>query len=100
MVVCGLLAAACGGGDGAGTSAGERKALAPTLQEARGATGEVTICAGKDTSGDQRDLIDTFNERFGSEGLRAKLLEFPASADEQHNQIVQRQEARSSECDI
>jgi multiple sugar transport system substrate-binding protein len=100
MVVCGLLVAACGGGDDAGVAAREGKAAAPTLQEARGATGDVTICAGKDTSGDQRDLIDTFNEQFGSEGLQAKLLEFPASADEQHNQIVQRQEARSSECDI
>jgi multiple sugar transport system substrate-binding protein len=100
VVACGIGLSACGGGDGAPAGGGEKasRLAAPTLQSARGATGDVTVCAGKDTSGDQRDLIDGFNAR--SRGLRAKLVEFPTSADEQHNQIVQRQQARSPECDV
>jgi len=102
----GLALAACGdgGGDGggddtAGAAPAERPA-APTLEDARRAEGTVTVCAGKDTAGDQRALIDRFNERHAAQGLRAKLLEFPESADEQRTQFVQRQEARSSECDV
>ncbi len=32
--------------------------------------------------------------------MTVKLLEFPESADEQRNQFVQRQEAKSAECDV
>ena len=64
------------------------------------AKGEVTYCTGKDTSGAQKESVKLFNEEFGGQGLTAKLLEFPESADEQRNQFVQRQEAKSGECDI
>jgi multiple sugar transport system substrate-binding protein len=101
-VIAGVLAltlalVACGGDDAAPDAA---RATAPSLAEAERGRGTLTVCAGKDTAGDQRDLIDRFNRRFGSQGLRAELLEFPESADEQRNQFVQRQEARSSECDV
>jgi multiple sugar transport system substrate-binding protein len=75
-------------------------AKAPTLAASKGATGGVTFCLGKDTSGNQTAAVKDFNAKFKSAGLTAKLLEFPTSADEQRNQFVQRQEAKSSECDV
>ena len=101
-----LVLGACGGaGDDAdgGASATNSDAgppAAPALSEARTATGELTVCAGKDTAGDQKQLIERFNARYEEQGLHAELLEFPESADEQRNQFVQRQEARSPECDV
>jgi trehalose/maltose transport system substrate-binding protein len=95
-----------GGGGGASTSASQDTgvtkgvAKAPTLDQAKGATGSVTYCTGKDTSGAQTESVKLFNEKFKAQGLSAKLLEFPTSADEQRNQFVQRQEAKSGECDI
>ena len=44
-------------------------------------------------------MIDLFNEEFGT-GPEAKLVEFPASADEQRNQFIQRQQAKSGDCDV
>jgi multiple sugar transport system substrate-binding protein len=108
-----LFVAACGGDDdsgGGGGGGGAAKqeetgvtkgvAKAPTLDQAKGAKGSVTYCTGKDTSGAQTESVKLFNAKFKSQGLSAKLLEFPTSADEQRNQFVQRQEAKSGECDI
>jgi multiple sugar transport system substrate-binding protein len=108
-----LFAAACGGDDdegNGGTSAGSGAAestgategakAAPALDAAKSAKGNVTYCTGKDTSGAQKESVKLFNEKFASQGLKAKLLEFPESADEQRNQFIQRQEAKSGECDI
>jgi len=108
-----LFVVACGSSDnGGGTSAGgggastqetgvtKGVAKAPTLDAAKGATGSVTYCTGKDTSGAQKESVKQFNAKFQSQRLSAKLLEFPESADEQRNQFVQRQEAKSGECDI
>jgi trehalose/maltose transport system substrate-binding protein len=109
-----LFVAACGGDDneggGGGGGGGATKqeetgvtkgvAKAPTLDQAKDATGSVTYCTGKDTSGAQIQSVKQFNAKFKAQGLSAKLLEFPTSADEQRNQFVQRQEAKSSECDI
>jgi multiple sugar transport system substrate-binding protein len=90
-----------GGGSSGGTSTGSTSA-AKTIDPASmdGAKGVVTYCTGKDTSGAQKESVKLFNEKFKSQGLSAKLLEFPESADEQRNQFVQRQEAKSGECDI
>jgi multiple sugar transport system substrate-binding protein len=108
-----LFGAACGGDDdegdggtGAGSGAAESTGAtegakkAPALDAAKSAKGNVTYCTGKDTSGAQKESVKLFNEKFSSQGLRAKLLEFPESADEQRNQFIQRQEAKSGECDI
>jgi multiple sugar transport system substrate-binding protein len=94
-----------GGGGGATSTAaatGVTKgvAKAPTLDASSAAKGNVTFCLGKDTSGNQTAAVKAFNTKFSSAGLSAKLLEFPTSADEQRNQFVQRQEAKSGECDI
>jgi multiple sugar transport system substrate-binding protein len=106
-----MFAAACGGDDeeggggggGASTEAtGVTKGApkAPTLDASKGAKGNVTYCTGKDTSGAQKKSVEDFNAKFSGQGLTAKLLEFPESADEQRNQFIQRQEAKSGECDI
>src|SRR5215207_1703279 len=110
VVSMALFGAACGGDDdeggggggatGGATGATEGAKKAPTLEASKGAKGTVTYCTGKDTSGAQTESVKLFNQKFGSQGLRAKLLEFPESADEQRNQFIQRQEAQSGECDI
>jgi multiple sugar transport system substrate-binding protein len=62
------------------------------------ATGEVTVCMGKDTGGDVTAAVKAFNAQ--DNGVTAKLLEFSTSADEQRASFVQRQEAKSGECDV
>jgi multiple sugar transport system substrate-binding protein len=108
VALMGGLLSACGdddggggGGSGGGTSTGSTsgaKTIDPASMD--GAKGVVTYCTGKDTSGAQKESVKQFNAKFKSQGLSAKLLEFPESADEQRNQFVQRQEAKSGECDI
>jgi trehalose/maltose transport system substrate-binding protein len=93
-------AAGCGDDDGEDTAASGERAATLTLDSAANATGTITYCTGKDTSGDKKAGVERFSKEFEAQGLSAKLLEFPESADEQRNQFVQRQEARSSECDI
>jgi multiple sugar transport system substrate-binding protein len=82
------------------TAATQGVAKAPTLAASEGATGNLTFCLGKDTSGNNTAAVKAFNAKFSGDGLSAKLLEFPTSADEQRNQFVQRQEAKSGECDV
>jgi multiple sugar transport system substrate-binding protein len=95
-----------GGGGGGATSTAEATgvtkgvAKAPTVAASKDATGNVTFCLGKDTSGNQTAAVKDFNAENKASGLTAKLLEFPTSADEQRNQFVQRQEAKSAECDV
>ncbi len=87
--------AACGddGNGGAGT---EAKVLAPA--QAEGASGDVTWCIGKDTSGAFTSAVELFNKE--NPNLNADLLELPESADLQREQQVQRLRAESSECDV
>jgi hypothetical protein len=60
-----------------------------------GAEGDVAFCMGKDTSGNLAAATKAFNERFPE--IKAELIEFSTSADEQRAQFVQRQEAKSGE---
>ena len=102
-IVCMLGLGACGGDDDGGGSSGSKSTGATkgakTLDASsmEGAKGNVTYCTGKDTSGDLIEGIKKFNA-LGN-GITAKLLEFPESADEQRNQFIQRQRAKSGECD-
>jgi multiple sugar transport system substrate-binding protein len=99
-----LLLAGCGedesssrsGGDGSRTSGA--KVIDPA--SADDATGEVRYCTGKDTSGAQTASVRAFNKRFADQGLSAKLVEFPESADQQRTQFIQRQQAKSADCDV
>ncbi|HTE62097.1 MAG TPA: extracellular solute-binding protein, partial [Solirubrobacteraceae bacterium] len=104
LVVPLLLAAGCGddndpsggGGGGSGPSVEGANVIDPASMDA--AKGDVTFCAGKDTTGSKKAGVAEFNDQ--NPGLTVKLLEFPESADEQRNQFVQRQEAKSAECDV
>ena len=112
-LACGVLVAACGGDDnggggGGGTSSSSggggggkttqgAKVIDPGLADS--AKGTVTYCQGKDTSGNAHYMIQQFNKKYGP-NLKAKLTEFPASADEQRNQFIQRQQAKSGDCDV
>jgi multiple sugar transport system substrate-binding protein len=73
---------------------------APSLEQARDASGSVTFCAGKDTSGAHKKMISQFNARYAEQSLSADLVEFPPGADEARNQFIQRQRAGDSECDV
>jgi len=106
-LACGVLVAACGddddggGGGGGGTSEESgategAKVIDPASMDS--AKGDVTYCLGKDTSGDKTAAIKRFNEQ--NPDMNAKMLEFSTSADEQRTQFVQRQEAKSGECDV
>ena len=104
VVIAALAVAGCG--DDGGTESAEApeaatqgaKVIDPAVAD--GASGTVTYCTGKDTSGAQKASVRAFNERFADEDLKARLLEFPESADQQRSQFIQRQRAESGECDI
>jgi multiple sugar transport system substrate-binding protein len=102
VVACGSDDNKSGGGGAAtkATTATKGTNAAPTLAASQDATGSVTYCLGKDTAGNNTAAVKDFNAKFGGSGLTAKLLEFPESADEQRNQFVQREEAKSAECDV
>jgi multiple sugar transport system substrate-binding protein len=104
LVVLALLG--CGddsGSDGgppaqAGSTEGAK--AAPTLEESRDATGEVTVCAGKDTSGALTKAIKLFNERHADQRLKAEILELEEGADAVRQQFIQRAQAKSADCDV
>jgi multiple sugar transport system substrate-binding protein len=101
--VMAVVVAACGSssssGGGGGSSGGGKVTGAKTIdpKSMDNAKGNVTYCTGKDTSGDLIEGVKEFNK--ANPGLTAKLLEFPESADEQRNQFIQRQRAKSADCD-
>jgi multiple sugar transport system substrate-binding protein len=107
-IILGLTAAGCGGDDGGGgggsTSADEgrqvKNAKVIDLASMNGAKGQVTYCTGKDTTGETKEWRKRFNAKYEAQGVSVRILEFPASADEQRNQFVQRQEARAADCDV
>ena len=109
LFACVALAAgvgACGGDDDSGGSGGGSTSETGSTEGAKvidvksmdNAKGDVTVCMGKDTSGDIKQAIKDFNAQ--NNGVTVKLVEFSTSADEQRAQFVQRQEAKSGECDI
>ena len=109
MIVMAALAlavvAGCGSDDSGGTAGtsetgSTKDAKAIDVSAMDGAKGEVTYCTGKDTTGETKEWSKQFNAKYESQGLSVKVVEFPASADEQRNQFVQRQEAKSDDCDV
>src|SRR4051812_19261327 len=106
-----LALAACGGGGdsgggGGGGSSSSSGAGADTTKGVKaidvnsmnGAKGNVTYCQGKDTAGNAHAWVKAYNAK--NTGIKVKLLEFPASADAQRQQFIQRQQAKSGDCDI
>ena len=114
VLVVAMLVTACGGGDGGGSgggasdgggggesqSAATKNAKVIDLASIQGATGRVTYCTGKDTTGETKAWSKRFNAKHKAQGLSVKILEFPASADAQRQQFVQRQEAKAGDCDV
>jgi multiple sugar transport system substrate-binding protein len=91
-----LAIAGCGdddddGGGGGGAPDAEQ------VGEAR-ATGDVTWCIGKDTTGAFSTVVDNFNE--ANPEANVELLQLPEAADEQRRLQVQRLRAESPECDV
>ena len=89
-----LTIAGCGsddsGGDG-GSSDAEKATQAK-------ASGNVTWCIGKDTSGAFGTVVDSFNK--ANPKANVKLLELPEDAGEQRRLQIQRLQAKSTECDV
>ena len=106
LLACGALIAGCGGGDDSGGATGGgsagstegAKVIDPASM--KDAKGTVKFCQGKDTTGAVAALKKNFNEKFADQGLKMEFVEFPASADEQRNQFIQRQQAKSGDCDL
>jgi multiple sugar transport system substrate-binding protein len=104
LFACAVFVAACGDDDNGEAPAGQEesgategaKVIDPASME--GASGEVKYCTGQDTTGERKDSIKRFEE--ANPDITVQLVEFPASADEQRNQFIQRQEARSADCDV
>ncbi len=96
LAVLGL--SACGGGDDGDGGGGGSEANTLQPSDAKDASGSVTWCIGKDTSGAFKTAVDQFNQQ--NPGVQADLLELPESADIQREQQIQRLRAESSECDV
>jgi multiple sugar transport system substrate-binding protein len=93
--------AANGGGGAASSSSGGisiKGGPAVTPAMASSAKGNVTWCIGKDTTGAFSQVVKLYNQSHP--GVHVTLLELPTSADQQRTQLVQREQAKSSECDV
>jgi multiple sugar transport system substrate-binding protein len=90
-----IVIAGCGGSgdDDDGGAAGDAKQVTQAK-----ASGDVTWCIGKDTTGAFSTVVDNFNK--ANPDANAKLLQLPEPADQQREQQIQRLEAESSECDV
>jgi multiple sugar transport system substrate-binding protein len=94
LVVTALFAAVgCGGGGD--DSGGAPKAEKATKAKA---SGNVTWCIGKDTTGAFGTVVDNFNK--ANPNAKVKLLELPEDAGEQRRLQIQRLRAKSTECDV
>jgi multiple sugar transport system substrate-binding protein len=109
LAVCALLVAACGssssssGGSSSGSSNSNASVSGAKVLSASSLTsppkGTITYCQGKDTTGAGHAVVAAFNAKYGAQGYKAQLVEFPASADQQRAQFIQRQQAKSGSCD-
>jgi multiple sugar transport system substrate-binding protein len=93
VALCAL--AGCGSsGNSGGSKATKNAKSAPTAK----ASGNVTWCIGKDTTGAFSEMVSRYNK--ANPNSKAKLLELPTSADQQRTQLIQRLRAKSGECDV
>jgi multiple sugar transport system substrate-binding protein len=105
-VASGALVAACGGSSGSSSSGGGGSTKVTGAKAIKADSlnnppkGTVKYCVGKDTTGIAHDLVKTFSAKYASQGYKATLTEFPASADQQRTQFIQRQQAKSDDCDV
>jgi multiple sugar transport system substrate-binding protein len=71
---------------------------AVTAAMANNPKGSVTWCIGKDTTGAFSQVVSLYNQSHP--GVHVNLLELPTSSDQQRTQLVQREQAKSPECDV
>lgn len=88
-----LAIAGCGSDDSETGGGGDAKKATQAK-----ASGDVTWCIGKDTSGAFGTVVDSFNK--ANPKANVKLLELPEDAGEQRRLQIQRLEAESAECDV
>jgi multiple sugar transport system substrate-binding protein len=87
--------AGCGGDDDDDDGGGGADAQKVTQAKA---SGDVTWCIGKDTTGAFGTVVDNFNK--ANPDANVTLLELPEAADQQREQQIQRLQAESDECDV
>jgi multiple sugar transport system substrate-binding protein len=107
----GVLVAACGsssggssggGGGGGGNSGGNitgAKVISVSSMN-NPPKGTIHYCAGKDTNGSAHYIVKAFNQKYASQGYKVVLTEFSNVADQQRTAFIQRQQAKSSDCDV
>jgi multiple sugar transport system substrate-binding protein len=112
VVTMSLFAAACGSSSSGGSSSSSSSSSTGGGGNVTGAKvidpnsmnnppkGTVKFCQGKDTTGIGHQLVKDFTAKYASQGWKATLTEFPASADQQRAQFIQRQQAKSDDCDV
>src|SRR3954471_372216 len=105
LAVClAAVVAACGsdsvGGGGSGSEKKNTgaKVIDPASMDSP-PKGTIHYCQGKDTNGAAHQVVADFNAKYASAGYKVVLTEFPASADQQRAQFIQRQQAKSDDCD-
>jgi multiple sugar transport system substrate-binding protein len=96
LVALALAVAGCGDDDD-DSAGGGASDDAKEVTQAK-ASGDVTWCIGKDTSGAFGTVVDNFNK--ANPDANVKLLELPEAADQQREQQIQRLQAESDECDV
>ena len=94
-----------GGSSSGGSSSGSSASVSGAKVLAASALnnppkGTITYCSGKDTTGAAAYVVAQFNAKYGAQGYHANLVQFPASADQQRAQFIQRQQAKSGSCDV
>jgi multiple sugar transport system substrate-binding protein len=108
VVACGSSnnSSSSGGGGGASTSGGGggtevkgAKVIDPKSMD-NPPKGTIHYCQGKDTTGDAKAKVKLFNQKYASQGWKVTLTEFSASADQQRTAFIQRQQAKSGDCDV
>lgn len=104
LTACGSSGSSSSGGGG-GSSSGSSGSVSGAKVLAASALnnppkGTITYCSGKDTTGAAAYVVAQFNAKYGAQGYHANLVQFPASADQQRAQFIQRQQAKSSSCDV
>ena len=106
LTVClAVVVAACGSDSGGGGGSGSEKKItgAKVIDPASMDSppkGTIHYCQGKDTNGSAHEIVALFNKKYASQGYKVELTEFPASADQQRAQFIQRQQAKSDDCDV
>jgi multiple sugar transport system substrate-binding protein len=113
LAACGSSDSGGGGGGGGGSSSssssstsggGAVKVEGAKVIDANSLNsppkGTVKYCQGKDTTGSGHQVVAEFNKKYAAQGYKATLTEFPASADQQRAQFIQRQQAKSDDCDV